>query len=101
MVDEALRNPISVKMLKVNGTRIMEMTGEKPGRRLGYVLHALLEEALEESTKNTSEYMENRALELLKMDEAALIKLAEAGKRRQAEEEAQALRDIAREHKVG
>ncbi len=101
MVDEALRDPISVKMLKVNGDRIMEMTGEKPGRRLGYVLHALLEEALEDSTKNTVEYMEKRALELLKMPENVLIELAEAGKRRQAEEEAQALREIAREHRVG
>jgi poly(A) polymerase/tRNA nucleotidyltransferase (CCA-adding enzyme) len=101
MVDEALRDPISVKMLKVNGDRIMEMTGEKPGRRLGYVLHALLEEALEDSTKNTSEYMEKRALELLKLPEAELVSLAEAGKRKQTEEEAQALRDIAREHKVG
>jgi poly(A) polymerase/tRNA nucleotidyltransferase (CCA-adding enzyme) len=101
MVDEALRDPISVKMLKVNGDRIMEMTGEKPGKRLGYVLHALLEEALEDSTKNTAQYMEKRAIELLDLPESDLVELAEAGKRRQAEEEAQALRDIAREHKVG
>lgn len=101
MVDEALRDPISVKMLKVNGDRIMEMTGEKPGKRLGYVLHALLEEALDDSSKNTEEYMEKRALELLALSEAELESLADAGKRRQAEEEAQALRDIAREHKVG
>lgn len=100
MVDEALRDPISVKMLKVNGDRIMELSGEKPGRKLGYILHALLEEALEDSTKNTSEYMENKALELIKLPETELIALAEAGKRRQAEEEAQALRDIAREHRV-
>ena len=32
MVDEALRDPISVKMLKVDGTRIMHITGEKPGK---------------------------------------------------------------------
>jgi poly(A) polymerase/tRNA nucleotidyltransferase (CCA-adding enzyme) len=101
MVDEALRDPISVKMLKVNGDRIMAMTGEKPGRRLGYVLNALLEEALEDSTKNTEEYMEKRALQLLTLDETALVELSEAGKRKQAEEEAAALRDIAREHKVG
>jgi tRNA nucleotidyltransferase (CCA-adding enzyme) len=101
MVDEALRDPISVKMLKVNGDRIMEMTGEKPGKRLGYVLNALLEEALEDSSKNTASYMENRALELLELPDESLIALSEAGKRKQAEEEAQALRDIAREHKVG
>lgn len=101
MVDEALRDPISVKMLKVNGDRIMELSGEKPGKKLGFVLHALLEEALEDSSKNTEEYMEKRALELLKMDEKELEILAEAGKKRQAEEEEAALKDIAREHKVG
>jgi tRNA nucleotidyltransferase (CCA-adding enzyme) len=100
MVDEALRNPISVKMLKIDGTRIMELSGEKPGRKLGYVLHALLEEALEDARKNTEEYMEKRALELLQLPEAELIALAEAGKQKQAEEEAAALKDIAREHHV-
>jgi poly(A) polymerase/tRNA nucleotidyltransferase (CCA-adding enzyme) len=101
MVDEALRDPISVKLLKVNGDRIMEMSGEKPGKKLGFVLHALLEEALEDPSKNTVEYMENRALDLLKLDENELQTLAEAGKKKQAEEEAKALKDIAREHKVG
>lgn len=101
MVDEALRDPISVKMLKINGDRIMELSGEKPGRRLGFVLHALLEEALEDATKNTQEYMEKRALELLKIDENDLKTLAEAGKKRQEEEERTALKQIAREHKVG
>ena len=101
MVDEALRDPISVKMLKVNGDRIMELSQEKPGRKLGFVLHALLEEALDDPTKNTEEYMEKRALELLQMTEDTLKTLAEAGKKKQAEEEAAALKDIAREHKVG
>lgn len=100
MVDEALRDPISVKMLKINGDRIMELSGEKPGKRLGYILHTLLEEALDDSSKNTNEYMEKRALELLKLSDSELERLAEEGKRRQAEEEAAALRDIAREHNV-
>jgi hypothetical protein len=101
MVDEALRDPISVKMLKVNGDRIMELSGEKPGKKLGFVLHALLEEALEDASKNTPEYMEKRALELLDLPDSELQELSEAGKRKQAEEEAQALKDIAREHRVG
>jgi poly(A) polymerase/tRNA nucleotidyltransferase (CCA-adding enzyme) len=100
MVDQALRDPISVKMLKINGDKIMDSTGEKPGRKLGYVLHALLEEALEDATLNTEEYMEKRALELLQLPEPELKVLAEAGKVRQAQEEAAALKDIAREHRV-
>ncbi len=100
MVDEALRDPISVKMLKINGDRIMELSGEKPGKKLGYLLHALLEEVLDDSGKNTAVYMEKRALELIRLPEAELERLALAGKRRQAEEEAAALKDIACEHRV-
>lgn len=101
MVDEALRDPISVKLLKVNGDRLMELTGEKPGKRLGWVLHALLEEALDDASKNTVAYMEARGVELLKLPDEELKTRAEAGKKKQAEEEAAALKDIAREHQVG
>lgn len=101
MVDEALRDPVSVKMLKINGDRIMDMTGEKPGRKLGYILHALLEEVLDDPSKNTENYLETRVLELLKLPETELIALAEAGKEKQAVEEEKALKAIAREHKVG
>jgi poly(A) polymerase/tRNA nucleotidyltransferase (CCA-adding enzyme) len=100
MVDEALRDPISVKMLKIDGTEIMRITGEKPGKKLGYVLHALLEEALDNPLINTKEYLETRVSELYKLPEEELIKLAEAGKKKQEEEEAQALKDIAKEHNV-
>lgn len=101
MVDQALRDPVSVKMLKIDGNRIMELTGEKPSRKLGYVLHALLEEVLEDPSKNTEEYMGSRVVEMLKLSEKELQKLGEAGKERQAEEEAAAIKEIERSHKVG
>lgn len=101
MVDEALRDPISVKMLKTNGQRIMEQTGEKPGKRVGYILHTLLEEVLEDPGKNTEQYLDNRIKDLILMGEAALEEMAAVGKEKQASEEAAALKAIAREHKVG
>lgn len=101
MVDQALRDPISVKMLEIDGNEIMELTGEKPGKKLGYVLHALLEEVLDNPGINTKEYLKTRVLELYKLSEPELEKLAEAGKKKQEEEEAAALKDIAREHQVG
>ena len=101
MVDEARRDPVSVKMLNINGDRIMQITGEKPGKRLGYVLHALLEEVLTDPGKNTAEYLENRVHELVRVPEEDLQKLAEAGKEKQTKEEAAALKEIAREHRVG
>lgn len=101
MVDQALRDPVSVKMLKMDGEKIMVQTGEKPGRRLGYILHALLEEVLEDPVKNTDEYLSNRVAELVKEDDATLQKLGEAGKERQQEEEEAAIKAIERSHQVG
>jgi len=101
MVDEALRDPISVKMLKTNGQKIMNITGEKPGKKLGFILHALLEEVLNDPKKNTEDYLNERTKTLVELDISELEELAEAGKRRQEEEEREALKAIAREHKVG
>ncbi len=101
MVDQALRDPISVKMLKTNGDRIIEQTGEKPGKKLGYILHTLLEEVLENPEKNVENYLDSRVLELLQLDENELQTLAEAGKKRQKAEEEAAIKEIERSHKVG
>ncbi len=101
MVDQALRDPISVKMLNINGEKIMALTGEKPGKKLGYILNTLMEEVLVEPGKNTKEYLESRVLELDSLSDSELVTLAEAGKKKQTEEEAAALRKIAQEHNVG
>lgn len=100
MVDEALRDPISVKMLKIDGLRIMEVTGEKPGPKLGDTLHALLEEVLEEPTKNNAGYLEGRAGELMKLPLEELRALGEEGREAQEEEEAGELEKLKRKHKV-
>lgn len=101
MVDQALRDPISVKMLKINGDKIMDITGEKPGKKLGFVLHILLEEVLENPEKNLPEYLETRATELMHTDENVLENMALSGKRRIEEEERAAITEIERRHKVG
>ena len=44
MVEEALRDPISVGMLKIDGNMIMKDFHVKPGPVIGHVLNALLEE---------------------------------------------------------
>lgn len=101
MVEQALRDPISVKMLKIDGSRIMEISGEKPGPKLGHTLHALLEEVLEDPEKNTAEYLENRAKELMQLDAAALKALGEQGRDTLEKEEAAAIKELERKHKVG
>lgn len=100
MVDEAMRDPISVGMLKIDGKRIMEVAGITPGPRIGWVLHALLEEVLDDPKKNTEKYQEARTNELLKLPEEKLRVLGEGGKDRREEEEKEAVAELRKKHHV-
>ena len=99
MIDEAMRDPISVSMLKIDGSRIMEI-GEKPGPRIGWILHALLEEVLDDPAKNTEEYMEKRSKEMMMLPEKELQELGEAGKERKGEEDEAAVQELRKKHHV-
>lgn len=100
MVEEALRDPISVAMLKIDGKRLMEISGERPSIRLGWVLHALLEEVFDDPSKNTKEALEERALQLLKLPEAELRTLGESGKERRKEEDELEIADLRKKYHV-
>ena len=87
MIEEAMRAPVSVGMLKVDGAQIMAITGEKPSPRIGLILHALFEEVLEDPQLNTADYLEKRTRELAALPPEALQKLGEAGKEKKEEKE--------------
>lgn len=100
MVEEALRDPISVKQLKINGADIMHILNEHGGPRVGWILATLLEEVLTEPTKNTREYLVERTRMLGALDEKTLKDLGESGKKTQEEAEAKELRKIRDKHHV-
>jgi putative nucleotidyltransferase with HDIG domain len=100
MVDQAMRDPISVGMLKINGSDLMAEVGENPGPRVGWILHALLEEVLEDPQKNTREYLLEKSRILSSMETSALKDMGEAGKDAQNEAEEQELSKIKAKHKV-
>ncbi len=100
MIEEALRDPITVGMLKIDGKRLIEVTRGTPGPKIGHTLHALLEEVLEDPTKNTAEYLENRSVELYNMEEGELKKLGEQGKQLKEEVDQQEISKIRKGHKV-
>lgn len=100
MVEQALRDPVSVGMLKIDGKRIMEITGEKPGPRIGNILHALLEEVLEDPQKNRGEWLESRAGELAGLKDGQLAQMGLSGRRKLEEEEAAAIKDIEKKYWV-
>jgi tRNA nucleotidyltransferase (CCA-adding enzyme) len=86
MIEECLRDPISVSQLKVDGNYLMNELNVAPGRRMGWMLHALLEEVLEEPERNTVEYLSDRVKHLETIPDAELKELGEKGK--QTKEEA-------------
>lgn len=100
MVDEVMRDPLSVGMLKINGGRIIEITKQEPGPKIGYILHALLEEVLDDPTKNTVEHLEERAQELAKLPEKELVTLGQKGKETKDKEEERDIQEIRKKHWV-
>lgn len=99
MVEEAMRDPVSVSMLKIDGGKLIAM-GERPSPRIGWLLHALLEEVLDDPAKNTAEYLEKRASELMEGPEDELRRLGEAGKERKGEEDDAAVQELRKKHHV-
>jgi poly(A) polymerase/tRNA nucleotidyltransferase (CCA-adding enzyme) len=100
MVDQALRDPISVSMLKTDGIHIMEKFHVNPGPKIGWTLNALLEEILDDSDKNTEEYLDKRTEELLALSEEELKNLGEAGKKRREAAEDEEIKHIMEKHHV-
>jgi tRNA nucleotidyltransferase (CCA-adding enzyme) len=100
MIEEALRDPISVGMLKIDGKKLMEITGESAGPRIGWILNALLEEVLEDPTLNTEEKMCEMAINKAKLSDAELKAIGESGKERKEEEEEKEVKKIRSKHKV-
>ncbi|MCI0542355.1 hypothetical protein L0Y69_01180, partial [bacterium] len=100
MIEEATRAPVSVAMLKINGDKIMEITGERPGHRIGWMLHAFLEEVLDDPEKNTEEYLVKRLKELSKLSDQELKALGAKGQEKKAEKEAEEVGEIRKRHWV-
>ncbi|MFT5280661.1 MAG: tRNA nucleotidyltransferase (CCA-adding enzyme) [Flavobacteriaceae bacterium] len=100
MIEQALRDPISVKQLAINGDIMIAELGMKPGKRMGWILQSLLEEVLEDPEKNTRKYLEEYIQELATLSDEELKKKAEKGKEKQQEAEKDELKKIRRKHKV-
>jgi len=85
MIEKVKNDPLSPKMLKVNGDELMEALGIPPSRRVGWILSALLEEVLDDPKKNMKESLTARAKELNELGDGELEKLS-AGAREKKDE---------------
>lgn len=77
MMDKVQNDPVSVKMLKINGDELMPLLGIAPGPKIGAILDVLLSEVIEDPELNNKEYLEKRSFEL---NESNLEELREQAK---------------------
>ena len=77
LIDKVSQDPISAKMLKINGSDIIKLLKIKPGPRIGYILDILLGYVLDDPKKNTKEFLEGEVKKLGELADAELAKLAE------------------------
>jgi len=80
MIEEALRDPISVGQLKINGEFMIKELGIKPGPRMGWILNALLEEVLDAPEKNSIGHLSELVKSLNMLGDEELRTLGERGK---------------------
>mgnify|MGYP001559290844 FL=1 len=91
MVEKVSKDPISVKMLKIDGNEVMRILGITPGPKVGVILNALFSEVLDDPQKNSKDYLGARAVELDKFSISELSEMIKKGeeKVRLLEEEEQ------------
>jgi poly(A) polymerase/tRNA nucleotidyltransferase (CCA-adding enzyme) len=76
MIEKVSRDPISVRMLKVDGNDVMEILKIKPGPKVGQILHILLEEVIDDPKKNEENFLKKEIERLGKLPDEELKKLA-------------------------
>lgn len=100
MIEKVKRDPISPKMLKINGEEIMGLLDIKPGPKIGKLLAVLLEEVIEDPFKNETVLLKRRVEQLNKMEEGELDAMVKKAKETKDEFEASAEREIKKQFHV-
>ncbi len=92
MVDKISHDPLSVKMLKINGNDLIKGLKLEPGPKIGAILDVLLSEVMDDPKKNKKEILLKRAKELEKEDLKKLRGLAKEKIEEKKEEEDQEIK---------
>ncbi len=100
MIEEVLRDPISASMLAIDGNRIIEVTNTPAGPKIGYIMHAILEEVLDDPTLNTAPILEEKAITLSKLGIDELKILGEKGKEKKEIEEEKIKKTIHKKYHI-
>lgn len=92
MVEKISQDPLSVKMLKVNGYDLMKKLKLPPGPKIGAILDVLLSEVLENPSVNNKKDLLTRAKNLMREDLNKLREMAKEKIEERKEEEDQIIK---------
>jgi len=77
VIDKVSQDPISAKMLKVDGKDVMDILKIQPGPKVGQIISILLGYVLDDPKNNTKDFLNKEIESLGKIDEKELEKLSE------------------------
>ena len=77
LIEKVSRDPLSVKMLKVNGDDVMKILNIQPGPKIGQILDVLLGQVLEDPEKNKKEILIGEIKKVGKLAKNELNSLAQ------------------------
>lgn len=100
MIEKVKHDPIHPKMLKVKGDNVIQILNIPAGPRVGQILAILLEEVLDDPSKNKMEYLESRVKILGVLPDAELEKLGEKAREKKEEFESGIEEEMKRKHHV-
>jgi len=81
LIEKASREPLSAKMLKIDGHEVMELLKVAPGPKVGQILDILLGQVLDDPKRNTALSLKKETLRLGKLPDNELATLAVESKR--------------------
>ena len=100
IIEKVSRDPISVKMLKINGDDLMKILKIEPGPKIGYILNILLDEVLDDPQKNKKEYLSGQILKLDKKPLEELEKMREIAQTKTQEVAEEEFKSIKSKYRV-
>jgi len=80
IIDKVSQDPISAKMLKVNGKDVMKILDIESGPKIGQILDILLSYVLADPKKNKKEFLEKEIKNFGKLSEKEIISFSQKAK---------------------
>jgi poly(A) polymerase/tRNA nucleotidyltransferase (CCA-adding enzyme) len=99
LIEKVQIEPVTPQMLKINGHQIMAL-GVPQGPKVGWILKALLEEVIDDPSKNNEDHLLKRAAELKELPDEELKNLALQGEEKIEKIEKEKEEEIKKKYKV-